>query len=195
MRKQLLGLIVPLLVFVLMAAAADMTGKGVGAGAQLQRLAIAHSQDGLRVEFRAKGTLAPRVTTLDSPARIVIDFPNTVMATAENRISVGQDGVKDVRIGMDGQGNTRVVVDLTASRAHELVAGADGSFTLKIQENTLAHRQSSAEVKTAAASSAPKLTLASAATPAPAAPASVPATSPSSSRNMRSRTTRRRSRR
>src|ERR1019366_8724225 len=103
MRKQLLGLLVPLMAFVLIADAADMTGKGVAAGAALQKLEVAHSQDGLRVEFKAKGALAPKLTTLDSPARIVVDFPNTVMATAQSRISVGSDGVKDVRIGMDGQ--------------------------------------------------------------------------------------------
>ncbi len=126
--RKLLGVFVPLLAFVLIAAAADVTGKGVATSAALQRLEVAHSQDGLRVEFKAKGTLAPKVTTLDSPARIVIDFPNTVMATAQSRISVGSDGVKDVRIGMDGNvpPNTRVVVDLADSRQHELVAGPDG---------------------------------------------------------------------
>src|SRR5271157_1196181 len=116
MRKQLLGILVPLLAFVLIAAAADTTGKGVAASAALQRLEVAHSQDGLRVEFKAKGALAPKVTTLDSPARIVVDFPNTVMATAQSHISVGSDGVKDVRVGMNGQTppTTRVVVDLAA---------------------------------------------------------------------------------
>lgn len=169
MRKQLLGLLVPLLAFVLIAAAADMTGKGVAASAALQRLEVAHSQDGLRVEFKAKGTLAPKVTTLDSPARIVVDFPNTVMATAQSRISVGRDGVKDVRVGMDGQvpPNTRVVVDLTNmdladSRQHELVAGPDGSFILKIHDAVLAHRQPAPAAKSVAASAAPKLALASA---------------------------------
>jgi len=169
MRKQLLGLLVPLLAFVLSAAAADMTGKGVGASAALQKLEVAHSQDGLRVEFKAKGTLAPKVTTLDSPARIVVDFPNTVMATAQSRISVGRDGVKDVRVGMDGQvpPNTRVVIDLANidladSRQHELVAGPDGSFTLKIHDAVLAHRQPAPAAKSVAASATPKLALASA---------------------------------
>ena len=86
------------------------------------------------------------MTTLDSPARIVVDFPNTVMATAQSRISVGSDGVKDVRIGMDGQvpPTTRVVIDLAdndladndlaGSRQHELVAGPDGSFVLTIHD-------------------------------------------------------------
>ena len=168
MRKQLLGLLVPLMAFVLIADAADMTGKGVAASAALQKLEVAHSQDGLRVEFKAKGTLAPKLTTLDSPARIVIDFPNTVMATAQSRISVGQDGVKDVRVGMDGQvpPNTRVVVDLSASRQHELVAGPDGSFILILKtanhDAVLAHRQAAPGAQPVAKTAAPKLVLASA---------------------------------
>jgi type IV pilus assembly protein PilQ len=175
MRKQLLGLLVPMLVFVAItnAAAADMTGKGVAASAALQRLEVTHSHDGLNVEFRAKGTLAPKVTTLDSPARIVVDFPNTVMATAQSLISVGRDGVKEVRIGMDGQAppHTRVVIDLASeiadSRQHEMVAGADGSFTLKIHDGVVANRQP------ARTSTAPNTAsqLAKASVPAPVASA------------------------
>jgi hypothetical protein len=188
MRKQLLGLLVPLLAFVLIAAAADMTGKGVAASAALQRLEVAHSQDGLRVEFKAKGTLAPKLTTLDSPARIVVDFPNTVMATAQSRISVGRDGVKDVRVGMDGQvpPNTRVVVDLADSRQHELVAGPDGSFILKIHDAVLAHRQPAPAAKSVAASAAPKLVLASApaaSVPVTSAPVAAVAPTPASAEN------------
>ena len=173
MRKQLLGLFVMLLAFVLIAAAADITGKGVAkeTTAALQRLEVTHSQDGLRVEFKATGKSTPKVTTLDSPARIVVDFPNTVMATAQSRISVGRDGVKDVRVGMDGQvpPSTRVVVDLdlaggalASSRQHELVAGANGSFVLNVHDAVVAHRQTAPAAKSVAASVAPKLVLASA---------------------------------
>jgi type IV pilus assembly protein PilQ len=177
MRKQLLGILVPLLTFVLIAAAADMTGKGVAASAALQRLEVTHSQDGLRIEFKAKGALAPKVTTLDSPARILVDFPNTVMATAQSRISVERDGVKDVRVGMNGQvpPTTRVVVDLADRRQHELVTGPDGTYILNIHDAVLAHRQPAAPAaKSVVASVAPKLVLASApvvsapVTPAPA---------------------------
>jgi len=91
-----------------------MTAKEAAASARLQKIEIAHGQDGLRVEFKTKGALAPAVSTLESPARIVVDLPNTVMATAQSHISVGSDGVKDVRIGMDGQvpPSTHVVIDL-----------------------------------------------------------------------------------
>ena len=181
--RKLLGVFVPLLAFVLIAAAADVTGKGVAASAALQRLEVAHSQDGLRVEFKAKGTLAPKVTTLDSPARIVVDFPNTVMATAQSRISVGSDGVKDLRVGMDGQvpPSTRVVVDLAASRQHELVAGPDGSFILTIHDAVVANRQPASAAKSLAANRAPKLVLASApVASAPAVPAPATASAPPS---------------
>jgi type IV pilus assembly protein PilQ len=185
MRKQLLGLLVPLMAFVLIANAADMTGKGVAASAALQKLEVANSQDGLRVEFKAKGAVAPKVTTLSSPARIVVDFPNTVMATGQNYVSVGRDGVNDVRVGMDGRvpPTTRVVIDLSGnnlsqSRQHELVAGPDGSFTLKIANGNaeLAHRQSAPAASSVASNATPKLVLASATVTA-SAPTSVPATS------------------
>jgi type IV pilus assembly protein PilQ len=188
MRKQLLGLLVPLLAFVAItnAAAGDMTGKEVAASARLQRLEVEHSQGGLRVEFRAKGTLAPKVSTLESPARIVVDFPNTVMATAQSLISVDSDGVKSVRIGMDSQvpRTTHVVIDLASGdlaghRQHELVAEADGSFTLKIHDAALAHRQpASAQQRALAAAPAPAAPL----TPAPAPTALAPAsTAPAAS--------------
>ncbi len=176
MRKQLLGLMVPLMAFVLIASAADTTGNGVAkeTTAALQRLEVTHSQDGFRVEFKAKGPLAPKVTTLDSPARIVVDFPNTVMATAQSLISVGSDGVKDVRVGMNGQNppTTRVVVDLASRSQHEMVAGADGSFVLTIRDAVVAHRQAAPPVKSVATSATPKLVLASAAA-APASEASM----------------------
>ncbi len=199
MRKQLLGLLVPLLTLVLVAAAADTTSKGVAASAALQRLEVTHSQNGLRVEFRATtGTLAPRVTRLDSPPRIVVDFPNTVMATAQSHISVGRDGVEDVRIGMDGQAppNTRVVVDLAGNRTHEMVARSDGSFILEIHAAALAHRPLAPAAKSVAGSSVPKLVpalvpVAAAATaavpttaaPATAAPTTVLTPAPASTEN------------
>jgi len=184
MRKQL-GILVPLMAFVViaLASAADMTGKGLASSAALQKLEVADGQNGLRVEFKATGTLAPKVTTLESPARIVVDFPNTVMATGQSHISVGRDGVKDVRVGMDGQvpPTTRVVIDLESSlagsRQHELVAGSDGGYVLQIHapqmnDATLAHRQTTPVAKSVAASVAPRLTPVAATS---AAATSVPA--------------------
>src|ERR1035438_1456927 len=165
MRKQLLGLMVSLLAFVLIAAAADTAGRGVAASARLQRLEVTHGPDGLRVEFKAEGTLTPNVSTLDSPARIVVDFPNTVMATAQNHIAIGRDGVKDVRIGMDAEvpHHTRVVFDLAKTCQPQLVAGPNGGFILEIHDSAVAQR-SATEAPAAAATRSPV----GAAEPAPA---------------------------
>jgi type IV pilus assembly protein PilQ len=151
MRKQLLGVMVPLLAFVLIAAAADMPGKGTATTSALQRLEVSRGSDGLRVEFIAKGTLSPKVTTLNSPSRIVVDLPNTVMATSLGHISVGSDGVKDVRVGTDGRTppNTRVVVDLDAACQHELMTGQDGNVVLKIGEAVVATHHATPAPKTA----------------------------------------------
>jgi type IV pilus assembly protein PilQ len=162
MRKQLLGILVPIMAFGLIADAADVTGKGAATSAALQKLEVAHSQGELRVEFKAKGPLAPKVTTLDSPARIVVDFPNTVMATPQSRINVGSDGVKDLRVGTDGQvpPSTRVVIDLdndhASSRQHELAARPDGSFILTVHDAVVAHRQVAPALKPVALKSSDK---------------------------------------
>src|SRR5258705_13786795 len=103
MRKQLLGLILPLLTFVLIAAAADMPGKGGAAASALQRLEVAHGHDGLRLEFTGKGIPAPTVTTLEPPARIFVDLSKNVMGTGQHPISVGSDGGETVGTGMKGQ--------------------------------------------------------------------------------------------
>jgi type IV pilus assembly protein PilQ len=169
MRKQVLGLLIPLLALALVATAADVTVK---AASSLERLEVSHDRDGLRVEFKAKGPLAPKVTTLDSPARIVVDLPNTVMATAQNSIPVGQDGVKGIRIGMDARHTTRVVLDLTGNDLtgnlqHQLVAGANGTYALMVTAPAPASKTAPkprAE-KTAAENTAIEKTVAKAAAP------------------------------
>ena len=81
----------------------------------------------------ARGAVTPMVETLSSPARIVVDLPNTVMATAQSRVRVGSDGVNEVRIGTDAAKTTRVVVDLDRLCKYELVPGPGEKLTLKLE--------------------------------------------------------------
>ena len=125
-----------MLVMVLIAASAQTQGAGTDAPkhAALQKVNVVRTADGVSVEIRAHGTVKPRLSTLDNPARIVVDLPNTVVATAHGLISVNGDGVKDVRLGMDGRSTptSRIVVDLTQACRHELVSGSDNSLVLKL---------------------------------------------------------------
>ncbi len=133
MRKQFLTVLLPVLViFITASAQTQSAGTDAPKHAALQKVNVVRTSDGFSVEISARGTVKPRLSTLDSPARIVVDLPNTVVATSRGHIAVDGDGVKDVRLGMDGQGASRVVVDLTKACRHELVAGSDNTLVLKL---------------------------------------------------------------
>ena len=148
MRKQQVTMFVSLLLLVVAASAQTPT--------QLDRVNVVRGTDDIRVEMSSKGTLTPKLSALDSPARVVVDLPETVMATGQKHITVGAAGVKDVRIGMDGQTHpsTRVVVDLDQACAYELTPGPAGKLVLTLHTNAVA--KAAAATTTVATQSAPK---------------------------------------
>ncbi len=154
MRKQMLSVFLPWLLLGLVASAETPASQPASQRNELQRVNVVRGADEIRVEISARGAVAPKVTTADSPARLVVDLPGTVMATAQSHITVGTSGVKGVRIGMDGQTppTTRVVVDLEHACRYELNPTADGKFVLTL------HTQ-----QTAASTSVPKTVTAPAA--------------------------------
>ena len=132
MRKQLLGTIWALLTIVLMAGA-QTPGTEAANHAALQKIGVSRGNGGITIEMTAKGTTTPTVETLSSPARIVVDLPNTVVATSVSRIHVGTNGVSGVRIGTDSSKTTRVVVDLERLCKYELAPGPGGKLTLTLE--------------------------------------------------------------
>ena len=166
MRKQLLGIFLPLLVFCLIAVGETQSTGSTTKHAALLKVNVARSQDAVTLELMTRGQVQPKLSELDSPARIVLDLPNTVAATGSS-IGVESDGVKKVRIGMDGQTipTTRVVIDLDKSCRHELIPGGDNKLVLKLYP---------ASTKVAkAAAPAPKQTVARVESPFTAKPALV----------------------
>jgi type IV pilus assembly protein PilQ len=134
MRKQQLTQFVSLLMLVVGVAAAAQTPS------QLDRVNVVRGTDDIRVEMSSSGTVTPKLSTLDSPARIVVDLPETVMATGQRRIAVGTAGVKGVRIGTDGQTppTTRIVVDLDQACTYDLTPGSAGKLVLTLHGGALA---------------------------------------------------------
>ena len=135
MRKQLLSVILPLLVMGLVASAAETpASQPASQRNELQRVNVVRGAEEIRVEISARGVVTPKVSTADSPARLVVELPGTVMATGQSHITVGSAGVKDVRIGMDGQKppTTRVVVDLEHACRYALNSSADGKLVLTL---------------------------------------------------------------
>ncbi len=153
MRKQQLTKFVSLLVFtvaVTVAAAAQTPS-------QLDRVNVVRGTDDIRVEMSASGAVTPKLSTLDSPARVVVDLPATVMATGQRRIAVAAAGVKGVRIGMDGQTppTTRIVVDLDEACTYDLTPTSGGKLVLTLHAPKAEAAKSADSKQTVAAAPVP----------------------------------------
>ncbi len=154
MRKQMLSVFLPWLFLGLAASAAEKPASQPASQLnELQRVNVVRGADEIRVEISARGAVTPKLSTADSPARLVVDLPGTFMATGQSHITVGSAGVKGVRIGMDGQipPTTRVVVDLEHACRYELNPSADGKFVLTLH----AQQATSSSVGPAAKSVSP----------------------------------------
>jgi type IV pilus assembly protein PilQ len=134
MRKQLLIIGSLLLATSCLAADKTRTIDVPSTRSELQHVSIVRDTAGVRVEMTERGQVSPVVTTLDNPARIVIDLPNTALRTAQNRIPVDMDGVKMIRLGSNEKvpPTSRLVVDLEQASKYEIVPEA-GKIVLQIQ--------------------------------------------------------------
>jgi type IV pilus assembly protein PilQ len=162
MRKQQLMMFVSLLLLTVMAAAQTPS--------RLDRVDVVRGTDDIRIEMKSSGALAPKLSTLDTPARVIVDLPATVLATGQRRITVGTDGVKGLRIGTDGQTppNTRVVVDLDQACSYELTPGPAGKLVLTLHPGVTA-KAAPMSTPASASSDQPKEVAATEAAPAPKA--------------------------
>ena len=79
MRKQLKNLVLPLLAIVLAGmAGAQSTTTAAPKRAALLKVNVVRGEDGINLEMAVRGQVMPSVSTLDTPARIVVDLPDTV---------------------------------------------------------------------------------------------------------------------
>ena len=103
-----------------------------GSSNRLRKVNVVPGSDDIQIEISASGAVSPHVSKLDSPARILVELPETVVSTSQNKIPVGSGGVKGVRIGMDGKTppTTSVVVDLEKAIAYDVAPGPAGKVTL-----------------------------------------------------------------
>jgi Tfp pilus assembly protein PilP len=113
-------------------AAAPKAESASSANNQLQHVNVVPGSDDIQIEISSTRAVSPRVTKLSSPARLLVELPETVVASSQNKIPVGSGGVKGVRIGMDGKNppTTSVVVDLEKALAYDMAPGPAGKVTL-----------------------------------------------------------------
>jgi type IV pilus assembly protein PilQ len=178
MRKQLQTAMIPVLMLVVAGWASDTpSGTSANTKSELQSVKVVRGADDVRVEVSARGSVAPKMSTLDTPARIVMDLPGTVMATGQSHIAVGSDGIKGVRVGTDGRipPTTRVVVDLEKNMAYELTTSADGKLVLTLHTQNVARANAVKAPVVAKAIATPIPAPTTTVAKAPAAPAATSA--------------------
>jgi AMIN domain len=151
------------------ATPADKPAKSQTASSQnnqLQHVNVVPGGNDIQIEISSSEAVTPRITKLSSPARVLVELPETVVATAQNKIPVGSGGVKGVRIGMDGKNppTTSVVVDLEKTLPYDVSSGPAGKFAL------ILHTQGGSDVAKSApapAKAAPVATAKVASSPVP----------------------------
>lgn len=99
---------------------------------KLQKVNVVPGSENIQIEISSSQAVTPNVSKLSSPARILVELPETSVATSQNKIPVGSGGVKGVRIGMDGKNppTTSVVVDLEKAITYDVAPGPAGKVVL-----------------------------------------------------------------
>jgi type IV pilus assembly protein PilQ len=144
----------------MVAAETGTTGTATTAQAASKRAAVRNvevvrGEDSVRIEISASGQLEPKLSTLDRPNRVIVDLPNTVAATSVRNLAVDTDGVKGVRLGMDGQGTTRVVIDLDRKMAYDMEPASE-KLIVKLHTGNVAKSVAPAMAKPVVAQAAPQ---------------------------------------
>src|SRR5689334_21898023 len=81
MRKQFLAVLLSSLIMAFITAAAQTQDAGIK-HATLQSVNVVRTSDGVNLEINAHGNVKPRLSTMENPARVLVDLPNTVIASS-----------------------------------------------------------------------------------------------------------------
>jgi type IV pilus secretin PilQ/predicted competence protein len=156
-------------------AAKPPTAAGMSAQpVQVRGLSVVRGHDGTNVEIRSTGPLTPKVLTLKSPDRLVIDLQNAVPESKSHSIPVHAADLNMVRMAQfrADPPTTRVVLDLKSPQAFQLVSTLD-KLTVELRPLTPTNSHAApaiitTEETTLASASTPKGTAASVASVKPA---------------------------
>ena len=99
---------------------------------KLQHVNVVPGANDIQIEISSSQAVTPRLLKLSSPARVLVELPETIVASSQTKIPVGSAGVKGVRIGMDGKTppTTSVVIDLEKALPYDIAPGPAGKTVL-----------------------------------------------------------------
>lgn len=147
----------------------------------VRNVSVVQRDGSINVEIATNGPITPKATRLSSPARIVLDFPNSIPAGRNQVVSVESADVKDVRLAQFQADPpvVRVVVDMASARPYDL-SSSGNKVTLKLRSSetrvsSAAKDAAPATLKTEASKSEAKTESKTDSSPATATPTAQPA--------------------
>jgi hypothetical protein len=117
----------------------SLTPASTAQKAQIRRVAVVKSGDGMQVEIQTSQRVMPLTQVVTDPDRLIIDFSDAVPGPELRALTVNKGAVKGVRIGRVtiNPPVTRVVVDLTAPLPFQLFP-SNKSVIVKLGEASTA---------------------------------------------------------
>ena len=102
----------------------------------VRNVSVVQGDGTINVEIATNGPITPKATRLASPARIVLDFPNSIPAGRNQFVTVDSTDVKDVRLAQFQADPpvVRIVVDMASARPYDLTA-VGNKITLKLRSS------------------------------------------------------------
>jgi hypothetical protein len=128
-------------VVLLLASACVAQGAGPDT-AEIRKIKIVRSGDKITLEIILTHPVTPKLTIATNPDRFVLDLPTTSASSRQRRVVVNRNGVKRIRIGLNGVHPplTRVVVDLDSVHPYKLsTAGNTVTLTVLPPAGPVAH--------------------------------------------------------
>lgn len=81
---------------------------------ELRSITVTSDDSGPVIELTATGPVTPKLQTVQDPLRLVIDLPNSILATKKRRVPFHNEQIKSIRLNQyqSSPAITRIVVDL-----------------------------------------------------------------------------------
>lgn len=107
---------------VVLLASACMAQAAAADTAQIRRMKVEQAGDKITLEIILTRPVTPELTIATNPDRLVLDLPDTSANSRQRRIVVNRNGVKRIRLGINGATPpvTRAVLDLDRVHPYKL---------------------------------------------------------------------------